>query len=153
LKTYLTIGTVLILLLLSNCSYAARPLPGIDPVVQELFDKTKNLFIYKSDDELYSRDKWVSHIDKVKSKQYFKGDCDDFALTLYDLLIERGYSPVFYIVKTPRNYHAVLWVNGMIIDNTLSHVVFWNAAVTYHKYDVVFSIDHTNMKFWRTAKR
>ena len=65
-----------------------------------LFADTYSKFHYVSDIDQYGRDNIVSFASAVKNNQNFRGDCDDFAYTMRDLLHEQGYSTETYLVRT-----------------------------------------------------
>jgi predicted transglutaminase-like cysteine proteinase len=55
--------------------------------------RVKNCFIYESDLKNYGKNEdWRSHADAVRKQEYFKDDCDGFALTCAELLMEQGIS-------------------------------------------------------------
>ena len=65
-----------------------------------IFDDVYSKFNYVSDIEQYGMEYKVSSAYAVKNNQDFRGDCDDFAYTMRDLLQEQGYVTETYIVKT-----------------------------------------------------
>ena len=65
-----------------------------------LFADTYSKFHYVSDIDQYGRDHRVSFASAVKNNQDFRGDCDDFAYTMRDLLHEQGYTTETYLVRT-----------------------------------------------------
>ena len=65
-----------------------------------IFDDVYSKFNYVSDIEQYGMEYKVSSAYAVKNNQDFRGDCDDFAYTMRELLQEQGYDTETYIVKT-----------------------------------------------------
>ena len=65
-----------------------------------IFDDVYSKFNYVSDIEQYGMEYKVSSAHAVKNNQDFRGDCDDFAYTMRELLQEQGYVTETYIVKT-----------------------------------------------------
>ena len=66
-----------------------------------LFGDVYSKFNYISDIEQYGMPEYrVSFAQAVKNNQDFRGDCDDFAYTMRELLHEQGYDTEIYIMKT-----------------------------------------------------
>ncbi|MEK9954758.1 MAG: transglutaminase-like cysteine peptidase [Pelagibacteraceae bacterium] len=67
--------------------------PTINNLV-DIHNLVHNRFIYKDDFENYGVfDDWRSHAQEVIEGQTFEDDCDGFAFTVCELLIQEGFSP------------------------------------------------------------
>ena len=107
-----------------------------------LFADTYSKFHYVSDIEQYGRDHRVSFADAVKRNQDFRGDCDDFAYTMRDLLHEQGYTTETYLVRTyvlsGASLHMVLRVKEgneyYMVDNRYPSVRTWDIGMTGSMY-------------------
>ena len=109
------------------------------------FDATDSKFNYVSDIEQYGRDYRVSSAHAVKNNQDFRGDCDDFAFTMRELLQEQGYDTETYLVRTyvlsGNELHMVLKVkeNGKyyMVDNRYPTVRTWENEMNGSMYTVM----------------
>ena len=107
-----------------------------------IFADTYSKFNYVSDIEQYGRDYRVSFAQDVKNNQDFRGDCDDFAYTMRDLLHEQGYTTELYLVRTyvlsGAQSHMVLKVKEgqeyYMVDNRYPMVRTWENGMTGSMY-------------------
>ena len=107
-----------------------------------IFGDTYSKFNYISDIEQYGRDYRVSFAQDVKNNQDFRGDCDDFAYTMRDLLHEQGYTTELYLVRTyvlsGAQSHMVLKVKEgheyYMVDNRYPSVRTWETGMTGSMY-------------------
>jgi predicted transglutaminase-like cysteine proteinase len=105
-----------------------------------------NLFHYVSDQKNYGvNEDWRSHADAVNRKEVFKDDCDGFALTCAELILEEGIPRdrvKIIICKTEEGeQHLVCGVDidddvdfgktTLICDNRNAHVKAWNQMPKY----------------------
>ena len=107
-----------------------------------IFGDTYSKFNYVSDIEQYGRDYRVSFAQDVKNNQDFRGDCDDFAYTMRDLLHEQGYTTELYLVRTyvlsGAQSHMVLKVREgheyYMVDNRYPMIRTWENGMTGSMY-------------------
>ena len=107
-----------------------------------LFGDTYSKFNYTSDIEQYGRDYRVSFAQAVKNHRDFRGDCDDFAYTMRDLLEEQGYTTETFLVKTyvlsGAQPHMVLRVKEgdeyYMVDNRYPTVRTWDNGISGSMY-------------------
>ena len=107
-----------------------------------IFGDTYSKFNYVSDIEQYGRDYRVSFAQDVKNNQDFRGDCDDFAYTMRDLLHEQGYDTELYLVRTyvlsGAQSHMVLKVREgheyYMVDNRYPMIRTWDNGMTGSMY-------------------
>ena len=107
-----------------------------------IFADTYSKFHYVSDIEQYGMDYRVSFASAVKNNQNFRGDCDDFAYTMRDLLHEQGYTTETYLVRTyvlsGASLHMVLRVKEgkeyYMVDNRYPSVRTWDIGMTGSMY-------------------
>ena len=107
-----------------------------------LFADTYSKFHYVSDIEQYGMDYRVSFAYAVRNNQDFRGDCDDFAYTMRDLLHEQGYTTELYLVRTyvlsGAALHTVLRVKEgneyYMVDNRYPSVRTWDIGMTGSMY-------------------
>ena len=107
-----------------------------------IFGDTYSKFNYVSDIEQYGRDYRVSFAQDVKNNQDFRGDCDDFAYTMRDLLHEQGYDTELYLVRTyvlsGAQSHMVLKVREgdeyYMVDNRYPTVRTWENGMDGSMY-------------------
>jgi len=118
--------------------------------VKDIFLFAYRNFDYKTDLERFGvSDYRKSFYDDLKQNKRFSGDCDDFAYTVRDLLVEKGYKPELWIVAVPpriwRNgvpgYHMVVKVqdkNGFVwmLDNRYPRPRKWLRGVRGSMYEV-----------------
>ena len=74
---------------------------------------------YVSDEKQYGGDRKVSFAKEVKEGKSFKGDCDDFAYTIRDLLLEKGHTVQTVIVRTSKISGSIL---HMVVKLSLIHI-------------------------------
>ena len=103
---------------------------------------TLRKFSYVSDKEQYGGDRKISFAKQVKEGKSFKGDCDDFAYTIRDLLLEKGHIVQTVIVRTSKIsgsiLHMVVKVDSKyMIDNRYPFVRFWEDGVKGSQYKVL----------------
>ena len=107
-----------------------------------IFADTYSKFHYVSDIEQYGMDYRVSFAYAVRNNQDFRGDCDDFAYTMRDLLHEQGYTTETYLVRTyvlsGAALHMVLGVKEgneyYMVDNRYPSVRTWDTGMTGSMY-------------------
>ena len=85
---------------------ACTPVNAVEYIHAELLAR----HTYITDQDQYGvNDKWVMSL---------RGDCEDFALFSYFLLVGKGYQPQFWLVRTEADeMHTVLVVDGYEFDN------------------------------------
>ena len=107
-----------------------------------IFADTYSKFHYVSDLEQYGMDYRVSFAYAVRNNQDFRGDCDDFAYTMRDLLHEQGYTTETYLVRTyvlsGASLHMVLRVKEgkeyYMVDNRYPSVRTWDTGMAGSMY-------------------
>ena len=108
--------------------------------LSNLHNKTFSLFIYKHDDKNYGvMEDWRSHSDAVNENKQFIDDCDGFAFTMCELMLEQGYDRdkvMFIICKTETGEgHAVagyqLDGTTYITENRFREVYDWKDRPEY----------------------
>ena len=107
----------------------------LDNFLFHIFSK----FTYVADEEQYGEDRRISFAKEIKEGKTFKGDCDDFAYTVRDLLIERGYKAITVIVRTPPISGSILHMVVMVddkymIDNRYPFVRTWEQGIKGSQY-------------------
>ena len=110
-----------------------------------LFGDVYSKFNYVSDIEQYGRDHRVSFAQNVRNAENFRGDCDDFAYTLRELLHEQGYNTEVYIVRTYAlsggELHMVLKVEDgneyYMADNRYPTVRTWENGMSGSMYTIL----------------
>lgn len=92
---------------------------NIAEIVGLTHQKVYNLFKYTSDKKNYDKpEDWRSHAKEVNEGKEFKDDCDGFALTCAELILEQGVDRervMIIICKTEENEQHL--VCGISIDN------------------------------------
>ena len=116
--------------------------PSVNKDLDIVLLDTLRKFSYVSDKEQYGGDRKVSFAKEVKEGKSFKGDCDDFAYTIRDLLLEKGHTVQTVIVRTSKIsgsiMHMVVKVdNKYMIDNRYPFVRLWNDGVKGSQYKVL----------------
>ena len=108
-----------------------------------IFGDVYSKFHYVSDIEQYGIEEYrVSFAHAVRNNQDFRGDCDDFAYTMRDLLHEQGYTTETYLVRTyvlsGAALHMVLRVKEgneyYMVDNRYPSVRTWDIGMTGSMY-------------------
>jgi predicted transglutaminase-like cysteine proteinase len=87
----------------------------------------------------------VSFAHAVKNNRDFRGDCDDFAYTMRDLLQEQGYDTELHIVQTyvmsGSKPHMVLRVREddeyYMVDNRYPTIRTWENGMSGSMYTVL----------------
>ena len=110
-----------------------------------IFDDVYSKFNYVSDTEQYGMEYKVSSAYAVKNNQDFRGDCDDFAYTMRDLLQEQGYTTETHIVQTyilsGAHPHMVLKVREgdeyYMVDNRYPGIRTWENGMSGSMYTVL----------------
>ena len=118
-------------------SFTSNP-ETLDDILLNVFKK----FTYITDKEQYGEDRKISFAKQVKEGKSFKGDCDDFAYTIRDLLIEKGYKAITVLVRTPPVSNSILHMvvkvdDKYMIDNRHPFVRTWKQGVTGSQYHVL----------------
>jgi predicted transglutaminase-like cysteine proteinase len=116
--------------------------PSVNKDLDIVISDTLRKFSYVSDKEQYGGDRKISFAKQVKEGKSFKGDCDDFAYTIRDLLLEKGHTVQTVIVRTSKIsgsiVHMVVKVdNKYMIDNRYPYVRLWNDGVKGSQYKVL----------------
>ena len=108
-----------------------------------LFADTYSKFHYVSDIEQYGIEEYrVSFAQDVKNNQDFRGDCDDFAYTMRDLLHEQGYNTKTYLVRTSMITGAILHMvlkvregdEYYMVDNRYPGIRTWDTGMNGSMY-------------------
>ncbi len=115
---------------------------SVNKDLDNVLSDTLRKFSYVSDKEQYGGDRKISFAKQVKEGKGFKGDCDDFAYTIRDLLLEKGHAVQTVIVRTPKVsgsiLHMVVKVDSKyMIDNRYPFVRFWEDGVKGSQYKVL----------------
>lgn len=106
----------------------------------EMHRKVHKLFFYQHDDKNYGvMEDWRSHAKAVNENKQFIDDCDGFAFTMCELMIEQGYprdKVMFIVCKTETGEsHAVSGceIDGVtyIAENRYKYVYDWNSKPGY----------------------
>jgi predicted transglutaminase-like cysteine proteinase len=115
-----------------------------DAIARAIFDDTFKKFTWVSDMEQFGViDKKVSFAKQVKKGLSFKGDCDDFAYTMRDLLNENGYETELHSVRTYNGNmrgksHMVLKATkdgeSLMIDNRYPDIRGWEVGMNGSRY-------------------
>ena len=89
------------------------------------------LFDYVPDSVQFDRpEDWRSHADAVRRGERFQGDCDDYALTCAELLVEDGADPsetAIVYCKTENDVaHLACLYRSWILDNRHDWPVDWS---------------------------
>ena len=107
---------------------------------QNLHTKVFDLFEYKHDDKNYGvMEDWRSHASSVNENKVFVDDCDGFAFTMCELMIEADFpkDKIMFIVCTADNGegHAVCGYEcdgtTYISENNYKKVYDWNSKPLY----------------------
>ena len=88
----------LLILLFSSISLYGGTYKSVNEQLDKVLLDTLKRFHYVSDYVQYGRDKRVSFAKEVKEGKDFRGDCDDFAYTIRDILREKGHTVQTVIV-------------------------------------------------------
>ena len=117
--------------------------------LQDLHRKVFKLFNYKHDIKNYQIiEDWRSHADAVNESKEFTDDCDGFAMTMCELLIEAGVpkEDVMFIVcetETGESHAAAgCTIDGetYVTENRYKQIYNWNDRKGYKwKYFMKFS--------------
>jgi len=118
--------------------------------VKKLHKKVFQLFHYEYDEKNYLRDEhWTSHADAVLENKDFSDDCDGFALTCCELLLQDGFDrtqvkAIICDTETGES-HLVCGVDidetTYILDNRYDYVFDWSKKRDYTwRYYKVFSM-------------
>lgn len=108
--------------------------------LEELHKKVFKLFNYKHDDKNYGvMEDWRSHAQLVNESKEFTDDCDGFAFTMCELMIEAGYPKdkiMFIVCETETGEgHAVsgceIGGTTYIAENRYNYVYDWNSKPKY----------------------
>ena len=116
--------------------------PSVNKDLDIVLLDTLRKFSYVSDEEQYGGDRKVSFAKEVKEGKSFKGDCDDFAYTIRDLLLEKGHTVQTVIVRTSKISGSILHMvvkvdNKYMIDNRYPFVRLWEDGVKGSQYKVL----------------
>lgn len=114
--------------------------------VDAVFNQVSDCHQWVSDLERFkSRDHWEEFSDAVHKRQVFRGDCDDFALTILAYGIkyggwDRGLCRVARVATElcPENSdfdHAVAVYDGIVLDNRMPRPVRMGYLTQYRFYD------------------
>lgn len=117
--------------------------------------KCWKLFLYVPDEINYLKEEhWASHAEEVNQNKTFEDDCDGFALTCAELLIEAGVPrdkvSVVYCVTETNEGHLVCGVETnnttMILDNRYRKVYDWQER---NDYDWILFMKFSERGVWR----
>lgn len=125
--------------------------------VKQAAREAHGLFTYKSDKD----EEWTSYGLEMIHGLPFKGDCEDFALTVADYLETQGYDArhmaiavlnVSYIVPSDTYNHAVLIVNTdegqLVVDNMSKRAV----SVNFYDSASWYSMRRLDTEEWRRVE-
>jgi predicted transglutaminase-like cysteine proteinase len=108
--------------------------------LQDIHNKVWRHFNYVHDDKNYGvMEDWRSHAKAVNEGVQFKDDCDGYAFTMVELMIEAGFprdKVMFIVCETETGEgHAVsgFEVDGItyIAENRFDYVYDWNSKPRY----------------------
>jgi predicted transglutaminase-like cysteine proteinase len=113
--------------------------------IVDIHKKVWSLFDYTSDDKNFKQpEHWMSHAKEVKEGKRFKDDCDGFALTCCELLIEAGFpkEDVKMVVCQVEDggWHAVCGIDiedtTYILDNRFKNIFDYKTKkdYTFHNF-------------------
>jgi predicted transglutaminase-like cysteine proteinase len=104
-------------------------------------DRVRNLFIYQSDEKSYDViDDWRTHADSVRNFTKFTDDCDGFAMTCADLLVNDYNIPaedvrLVLCLTEGGGGHLICIVDdeddSWAVDNRYSYVMSWKDLSNY----------------------
>lgn len=106
----------------------------------DLHRKVFKLFNYEFDNRNYGvMEDWRSHAKAVNEGKEFTDDCDGFAFTMCELMIEQGYprdKVLFIVCETETGEgHAVSGFSAdgttYIAENRFRHAYDWNDRIGY----------------------
>ena len=109
-------------------------------VAKSIHRKVWKCFNYVSDERQYNvPEHWTSHAKEVNEGKLFSDDCDGFAFTCCELLIESGVdrSNILFIVcetETGEGHAVCGFTDGettWILENRYDHVYDWNKRSGY----------------------
>lgn len=103
-------GLLVVAILFVFFVFKSKEIP--DSPLQRLHTETLSSFEYVSDIENYG-------VEDLWAIDCFKGDCEDYALCIRDKL---GKGDVLIVRATDGTMHAVLDVDGVIVDNLYPRV-------------------------------
>lgn len=117
--------------------------------VKDIHNKVTKLFTYVFDKKQYLKEEhWTSHADDVNEGKPFSDDCDGFALTCCELLIQEGFErsivkAIICDTETGES-HLVCGIDlegtTYILDNRYDYVFDWSKKKDYTwRYYKVFS--------------
>lgn len=99
---------------------------SIEDIALSIHGRAKALFAYQSDAETFDRlEHWHSFYSEFEAGRKFRGDCDDFVLTLMDAAVDLGVPleqiSIVYCRDDLGLPHLVLMLGGLwILDNRQS---------------------------------
>lgn len=108
--------------------------------LKDLHNRAFRLFRYKHDDKNYQvMEDWRSHADLLAEGKVFVDDCDGYAMTICETLLNDGADPknvLFVVCETETGEgHAVagytLGENTYILENRFSQVYDWQHRKNY----------------------
>lgn len=116
--------------------------------LKQIHEKVTKLFNYVHDNKNYGvMEDWRSHAESVNESKEFSDDCDGFAFTMVELMLEAGFPPEdvkFIVCETETGEaHAISGceIDGVtyITENRFSYVWDWNSKPAYiFKYYMQF---------------
>jgi len=91
----------------------------------------QRLFEYVPDSVQFDRpEHWMSHADAALNGETFAGDCDDYALTCAEVLVERGADPadtaIVYCKTENGTRHLACLYRSWTLDNRHEWPVDWS---------------------------
>lgn len=118
-------------------------------LLEELHDLVFAKFNYVHDNKNYGvMEDWRSHAKAINEGKEFSDDCDGFAFTMVELMLEQGMNPsnvMFIVCETETGEgHAVSGceIDGVtyIAENRFNYVYDWNSKPGYKwKYFMRFN--------------
>ena len=132
----------LLILIFSSYTIYGKPWTSVNEELDRVLFDTLKRFYYVSDYVQYGHDRKVSFAKEVKQGKDFRGDCDDFAYTIRDILREKGHKAQTVIVRTSaisglRKHMVVMVDYKYMIDNRYPFVRLWEKGVEGSQYKVL----------------
>lgn len=119
-------------------------------ILTECHNMVSHRFHYQSDDKTFGRpDYWMSYAKDVIEGKDFTGDCDDFCMTMVEVLVDHYQIPrsdirmVICDVEAGRGRHIVCTVDDVdttiVLDNRYSYIMPWEdlSAYTWIMYAIM----------------
>lgn len=123
-------------------------------LIKNIWIMTKALFTYVPDSIAYPRkfDDWREHADAVHNGIPFQGDCDDFAMTCAECLMQAGFPKdkirLAQCHLRDGSQHLVCIADGYVMDNIVDGLYPWNQL----DYKWLNSMVMSEPGIWREMK-